>query len=79
MYIKKHHRGQGRRKRTYVAVAHNVWDGNDSGRDAGQARPEVVMNLGRDRDLDPEQAEAVRVMAQALYDFRISRGDTPDP
>ena len=76
MYLKKQHRGQKRRRRTYVAVAHNVWDGADSGH-TGRARPEVIVNLGREGNLDPEQAEAVRVMAQALYDFRLSRGDSP--
>ncbi|MBU6428959.1 MAG: transposase [Cyanobacteria bacterium REEB65] len=76
MYLKKQNRGRGRRKRTYVSVAHNLWEG--SGREEGQARPAIVMNLGKLGDLQIEQSEYVRVMAQALYDLRISRGDSPE-
>ena len=75
MSFKRYHKGKGRRKKTYVGVAHNVWEGHEHG--GGQTKPVMVLNLGNEDSLDPAQREAARVMAQALYDMRIAKGDTP--
>jgi hypothetical protein len=75
MYFKRYRKGQGRQKKTYVGVAHNVWEGHEQG--GGQVKPVMVLNLGNEATLDPDQREAARVMAQALYDMRIAKGDNP--
>lgn len=75
MYFKRYRKGKKRQKKVYVGIAHNVWEGHEQG--GGQVRPVMVLNLGNEETLDPEQREAARVMAQALYDMRIAKGDTP--
>jgi len=74
MYLKRDRKTLSSGPVTYVSLAHNVWEGH--GREEGQARPVVLMNLGLESELDPDYAETLLVASQAVFDRRVSQGDS---
>ncbi len=75
LYIKRFRQSPGGRTVTFIALAHNARETRSDGK--SQTRPYLVVSLGNEADADPRYVQDLLMMAETLYERRISEGMKP--
>jgi hypothetical protein len=82
MYLKRMGKVVAGKKVTYLAIAQNVHRRKSKRADGRMghsgAHPIQVLGLGREGNVDPEEAELALQMAQLLYDRAVAKGKRPE-
>lgn len=75
MYLKRSRRWRSSREIVYLYLAHNVYEPGPDGKK--QTRPLEIVALGPEHEVDPGYSRDLVIMAQALFDQRVSSGMSP--